>query len=247
MKTARSHNLLAAALIGALAFTSAQAQQVPIPTTAAEVPGPASGNAMTKEYVETVGRMAYIWGWPLVNMANRAASFTKLPELSILGGLLPGFGGIAMLTDYISPEQKSVACPNQDVVYGTGFFALDQGPVVFRVPDFGDRFWVYALYDGRTSEFAEIGKPYGTKPGFHMIVGPNWKGETPAGITSVVRSSTQLIFVIPRIFLDATAEDKAAIQPVISQVNFYPLSQFDGKMKIKDWSKIPQLPAKSSG
>ena len=247
MNTTRTRNLLAAALVGALACTTAQAQQVPMPKTAAEVPGPASGNAMTKAYVQTVGQMAYIWGWPLVNMANRAAAFSKLPQPSILGGLPAGFGGLAMLTGYISPEQKSVACPNQDVVYGTSFFALDKEPVVFQVPDFGDRFWVYAFYDGRTSEFAEIGKPYGTKPGFYLIVGPDWKGETPAGITAVVRSSTALIYAIPRIFLDATAQDKAAIQPVISQVNFYPLSQFDGKMKIKDWTKIPQVPAKSGG
>jgi len=34
------------------------------------------------------------------------------------------------------------------------------------VPGFGDHFWVYVLYDGRTDEFAEIGKQYGTKPGF---------------------------------------------------------------------------------
>ena len=46
----------------------AWAQQVPIPTTAAEVPGPPPGTAMTKAYVQTVGRMAYLWGWPLVNM-----------------------------------------------------------------------------------------------------------------------------------------------------------------------------------
>jgi hypothetical protein len=208
---------------------------------------PASGNTMTKEYVQTVGRMAYIWGWPLVNMANRAASFAKLPEPTVLGGLPAGFGGLAMLTDYISPEQKSVACPNQDVVYGTCFSALDKGPLVFQVPDFGDRFWVYALYDARTCEFSEIGKPYGTKPGFYLVVGPDWKGETPAGITDVVRSSTALVFIVPRVFLDDTAEDKAAIQPVLSQVNFYPLSQFDGKMKIQDWTKIPHVPVKTSG
>ena len=45
-------------------------------------------------------------------------------------------------------------------------------PVVIQVPDFGDRFWVYAMYDARTDQFAEIGKPYDTKPGFYLIVGP---------------------------------------------------------------------------
>ena len=81
-----------------------------------------------------------------------------------------------------------------------------------------------------------------------MIVGPDWKGETPAGITAVVRSSTALVFAIPRVFMDDTAEDRKAIQPVLSQINFYPLSQFDGKMKIKDWTKLPHFPApKSTG
>jgi len=52
MKTKHNRNVLgvalAAALIGALAFTSAQTLQVPIPTTAPEVPSPAPG-PMTSE------------------------------------------------------------------------------------------------------------------------------------------------------------------------------------------------------
>jgi hypothetical protein len=191
--------------------------------------------------------MAYVWGWPLVNMANRAASFSKAPEPGLLGGVVPvAFGRNAMLTGYVSPEQTFIACPNQDVVYGAGFFALDKEPIVFQVPDFGDRFWVYPLYDARTDEFSEIGKQFGTKSGFYLIVGPDWKGETPTGVTAVVRSSTALAFVVPRVFMDDTAEDHAAIQSVTDQVVFYPLSEFDGKMKTKDWSKLPHFPAPKS-
>ena len=223
--------------------------QSPIPKTAAEVPGPASGNTMTKEYVQMVGRMAYFWGWPLVANANRAAAFSKAPEPGLVGGVVPiAYGGIAMLTDYVSANQRVIACSNQDVVYGPGFLPLDKEPFVFQVPEFGDRFWVFALYDGRTDEFSELGQQYGTKPGFYLVAGPNWKGETPAGINGVVRSSTNLVFAIPRVFMDDTAEDRKAIQPVLSQINVYPLSQFDGKMKIKDWSKLPHFPApKSTG
>ena len=153
-----------------------------------------------------------------------------------------------MLHDYIEPTETFVTCPNQDVVYGLGFFSLDEEPVVIQVPDFGDRFWVYALYDARTDQFAEIGKPYGTQPGFYLMVGPNWQGETPKGITAVVRSSTELANAIPRIFMDDTAEDRQAIQPVINQVVAYPLAQFDGKMKSIDWSKAPSIPGpKSNG
>ena len=61
-----------------------------------------------------------------------------------------------------------------------------------QVPDFGDRFYVYAMYDQRTDEIGRIGKQYGTKPGFYMIAGPRWNGELPKGITAVVRSSTDL-------------------------------------------------------
>ena len=49
----------------------------------------------------------------------------------------PG-GYTAMLTDYISPNQDFIACPNQDVVYGGGFSALEKEPMVIQVPDFGD-------------------------------------------------------------------------------------------------------------
>jgi hypothetical protein len=146
----------------------AQAQQVPLPKTAAEIPGPAPGTAMTKAYVESVGRIAYVWGWPMVNSFNRRTIFSKAPEPGLNGGVLPvaPVGHVAMLSDYIKPDQNFVTCTNQDVVYGAGFLALDKDPVVFQVPDFGDRFWVYGLYDARTDEFAEIGKHTAPSPAF---------------------------------------------------------------------------------
>jgi hypothetical protein len=203
----RSFGCAVCAIGAALAMLvgSAQAQQVPIPTTAAEVPGPPPGTAMTSAYVQTVGRMAYLWGWALVNNANRHAAFSKAPAPGLLGGVLPvAHNAVAMLTGYISPTQRVIACANQDVAYGAGFLDnLDNAPIVFQVPDFGDRFWVYALYDARTDQLSNIGKQYGTKPGFYMVVGPNWKGETPKGITAVLRSSTTVVFAIPPACCDA--------------------------------------------
>src|SRR5215471_5811592 len=239
--------LALAALVCVVMATVVHAQQIPLPTTAAEVPGPPPGTVMTKPYVQAVARMAYVWGWPLVNAANRAVAFSKAPEPGLLGGVVPvAYNRLAMRTGYISPDQHFIACPNQDVTYGAGFFDLDKEAAVIQVPDFGDRFWVYALYDGRTDEFAQIGKQYGTKPGFYMMVGPNWKGDTPAGIIAVVRSSTRFAFAVPRIFMDDTPEDHAAIQAVLSQINFYPLAEFDGKVKITNWSKLPHFPVPAS-
>ena len=166
-----------------------------------------------------------------------------------MAGPLPSapLNKLAMLTDYIAPEQRHVACPNQDVVYGAGFLALDISPVVIQVPDFGDRFWVYQIVDMRTDSFATLGKMYGTTPGFYMLVGPDWQGEVPKGITQVFRASTNSAFVGPRVFMDDTAEDRQAIQPVLRQVMMYPLSEYDGTMKSKDWSAIPKSPADVGG
>ena len=221
------------------------AQQAPFPTSADEVTQPVAGAVMHEEYVKTIGRMAYVWGWPMVSSFNRRAAITQAPEPGRLGGVVPVAprGRLCMLNDYVEPNQSFVACPNQDVVYGTGFWFLDEGPIVLQVPDFGDRFWIYALYDARTDQFGDFGKPYGTKPGFYLIVGPNWANKIPPGITAVVRSPTEFCFAGPRIFLNDTDEDKAAVQPLVNQINAYPLAEFDGKMKIKDWSDVPSFPA----
>ena len=224
--------------------------QVPFAAKAADVTMPAAGIVMQPDYAKAVARMAYLWGWPMVNMLNRKTAITKAPHAGKLNGVLPAAprGQVAMLADYIDPGQTFIACPNQDVVYGLGFFSLDEEPVVMQVPDFGERFWVYALYDQRTDQFAEIGKPYGTKPGFYLLAGPNWKGDKPNGVEAVLRSSTALANGIPRVFMDDTAEDRKAIQPLINQIVFYPLKDFDGKMKTVEWLKAPDIPGpKSSG
>ena len=196
-----------------------------------------------------LARDAYFWAWPMVNIYNKRLAFGKAPEPGLLGGVLPfaPLNRAAMLTDYIDPSERAVACPNQDVVYGGGPLALDVSPVVVQVPDFGGRFWVYQVVDLRTDSFADLGVMYDTKPGFYLLVGPKWKGEVPAGITKVFRSGTNTGFLAPRAYQDDTPEDKRAIQDVISLIDVYPLAEFDGKMKRHDWSKLPHFPQTESG
>lgn len=231
-------------LLGTLAASPVAAQQVPFPAAPTDVTQPSANIVINPEYARVIARTAYIWGWPMVNQFNRRATITQATHPGLMNGVLPVSpqGRWAMLHDYIVPDETFVTCPNQDVVYGLGFFSLDKEPVIVQVPDFGDRFWVYALYDARTDQFGELGKPYGSKPGFYLLVGPNWKGETPAGINAVIRSSTEFGDCIPRVFQDDTAEDKKAIQPVINQIVAYPLKEYDGKMKTVDWAGLPTIP-----
>ena len=57
-------------------------------------------------------------------------------------------------------------------------------PIMLQVPDFGDRFRVYALYDARSDEFSKLGKKRGRNPGSYLVIGPNWKGVPEGGCWS---------------------------------------------------------------
>ena len=215
------------------------------------VPGPDINVKITEAYARMVARDAYFWAWPMVNIYNRRLAFKQAPQAGLMNGVLPfaPLNTLSMLHDYIQPEQRWVACPNQDVVYGAAIAALDETPVVVQVPDFGDRFWVYQVVDLRTDAFAQLGKMYKTQPGFYLLVGPDWKGEVPKGITKVFRAKTGTAFVVPRVFQDDNASDRQAIQSVINSIDVYALDKFDGKMKQHDWSKLPTMgsPTKDGG
>jgi hypothetical protein len=211
-------------------------------------PGPDTRVKITKEYAELVARDVYFWAWTMVNVYNRRLYFSRIKDKQY-GGPSPQapLNEFTMLTDYAPPEQRNVACANQDVVYGIGALALDLSPVVIQVPDFGDRFWVYQIVDLRTDSFVQLGKMYNTTPGFYLLVGPDWHGEMPRGITKVFRSSTNTGIVGPRIAQNDDPDDKRAVQAPLKQVLMYPLSDYDGTMKSVDWARLPRMPAKATG
>ena len=234
---------LAAVPALAQAATPPSPQASPVPPPTAPVPGPDIRVKVTDDYAALVARDAYFWAWPMVNIYNRRLAAAQVTKIVRAGPLVSApLNRLGMLTDYVDAAGRLVACSNQDVVYGLGVLALDVSPVVVQVPDFGDRFWVYQAVDLRTDSFVQLGKMYDTKPGFYLLVGPNWKGEAPRGITRVFRASTNTGLVVPRIFQDDTPEDKRAVQAPLRQVVMYPLAEFDGTMKSVDWAKIPQVP-----
>jgi len=211
--------------------------------------GPVPGTRMTAEYIRHLTSMVYLWGWPMVNVHNRVAQFRDIPAPCYLNGIAPvaSINHLCMLTDYIKPEQRAVACPNQDVVYGIAGLDFRKEPVVVQVPDFGDRFWVYQVCDERTDSFALLGKLYDTKPGCYLLAHRDWSGEWPEGISDIFICPTDLGVVMPRIFQLDDAADRLAIQPALNGIMLYPLSEFTGQPKTTDWSKTPSLATGHSG
>lgn len=93
---------------------------------------PAPTAVMLPEYMEHFVSMMYLWAWPMMNVHNRVAQFRDVPAAFYMNGIAPvaPINHLCMLTDYIRPQQKAVACPNQDVVYGIGALDLSIEPVI---------------------------------------------------------------------------------------------------------------------
>ena len=54
-----------------------------------------------------------LWAWPLVNVYNRRLVYEKVPGI-VMAGPVPAapVNRLGMLTNYIVPEERIVACPN---------------------------------------------------------------------------------------------------------------------------------------
>ena len=68
------------------------------------------------------------------------------------------------------------------------------------------------IVDLRTDSFVQLGKMYATT-GFYLLVGPQWDGAVPKGITRVFRCPTNTGLAAPRVFQDDTPETSARSKP----------------------------------
>jgi len=82
------------------------------------------------------------------------------------------------------------------------------------------------LCDGNTYNFGYIGsRATGTEPGDYMVVGPDWKGETPPGIKKVFRSGTQFAVAGFRTQL-FNADDMPNVKKIQAGYKGQPLSAY---------------------
>jgi len=100
-------------------------------------------------------------------------------------------------------------------------------PMVLSVPAVEkERYYSVMLCDGNTFNYGYIGsRATGCDPGDYMVVGPDWNGETPAGIKKVFRSSTQFSAVAYRTQLFGP-DDMPNVEKVQAGYKVQPLSAY---------------------
>jgi len=100
-------------------------------------------------------------------------------------------------------------------------------PLVLSVPAVEkSRYYSVQLCDSNTFNYGYIGsRTTGNDAGDYLVAGPDWKGDTPAGIKKLFRSSTQFSIAIYRTQL-FSPEDMPNVVKVQSGYKVQPLSAY---------------------
>ena len=102
----------------------------------------------------------------------------------------PQFGAVQGAVQQIKNEPNvftykdtAIVTPNSDTPYSFVWMDLRAEPIVLSVPAVDPkRYYSVMLCDGNTYNYGYIGsRATGSEAGDYMVVGPDWKGETPAG------------------------------------------------------------------
>ena len=174
----------------ALAAVGLFAQPVIAGETAAvenRAPAPAPQDDWRETYGYTVGMQAVIYGFPVVkNMTARYGMIEK-PNGQADMPLNTWFHS-RRASDATDKIHSSVT---PDLLYSAAWFDVRKEPVVLTVPASPSLYFSVQFMEMYSDIFAYLGtRATGGKAGKHLLVGPDWNGETPAGVSSVIRSPT---------------------------------------------------------
>src|SRR5438477_10883024 len=201
----------------------------------------APGIAETKAIAEE----GFIYGMPLVmNYAvmNEFAVDTKSSQFKA------PFNEINNEHRVATYEDTAVITPNSDTPYSMIWMDLRTEPMVISAPAVEkERYYSVQLIDGNTYNYGYIGsRATGNDPGDYMVVGPGWKGETPAGIKKVCSSTTPFALTLFRTQL-FNPGDMPNVEKVQAGYKVQPLSQYLKQSAPPAAPKIDFVPATTEG
>ena len=161
----------------------------------------------------------YVFGFPVLLMDQTYQAATEKPYLCGLGGAANTFTHKFSVPD---PDFRAVVRPNVDTLYSSAFLDLTDGPMVLDVPEIRDRFYLMAMLDAWSNNFAGPGsQSNGGDAVTYLIAGPDWAGETPDGMQRI-DAPTNLVWIIGRTELKGKG-DLAAVNGIQRRYRLRPL------------------------
>ena len=201
----------------------------------------APGIAETKAIAEE----GFIYGLPIV--MNYAVMYEFAVDKNS-GQYKAPFNTINNEARVFTYKDTAVVTPNSDTPYSMLWLDLRAEPMVISVPAVEKkRYYSVQLSDGNTFNYGYIGsRATGSEAGDYLVAGPDWKGETPAGIKKVFRSTTQFSLAIFRTQL-FNPEDMPNVVKVQAGYKAQPLSAFLKQPAPPAAPAIDFLPATTAG
>lgn len=201
----------AAVVVGAMSIASCGKPEAPPPPKVEppKVAAPTVNAELKRLVAET-----YIYAYPMVlsDVTRAVATADLAPNTFQHTRTMPDASTV------------NIENPNADFLYSQAWLDLSHGPVLLSVPDTKGRYYLIAMLDAWTNVAASLGKrTTGTEKQTFAIVGPNWKGKLPGGV-SEVESPTDLAWLFVRTETHGKDDREAAIK-VQDQYKLAPLSK----------------------
>jgi hypothetical protein len=204
----------------ALSISAADADESSRQTVQA-APGKVAGPAA---WVSALALQAATYAAPIVAMYNLRSSTCVGPDAKVPPNEIWRIDNIA------SPaiaEQAGYVTPNVNVIYGFGFMDLGQQPIILSAPNSQGRYYMVEICDMWTNAFAYVGGvATGYEGGTFALVGPNWQGQLPAGVTRI-DCPTRWVELQPRVHVK-NAADLSGAQKVLHAITVKGLAQYNG-------------------
>jgi hypothetical protein len=179
---------------------------------------------ITPAEAKTIAEEGFIYGLPIV--MNYAVMYEYAVDRNS-GQFKAPFNKIKNEARVYTYKDTAVITPNSDTPYSLLWLDLRAEPMVLSVPAVEkSRYYAVMLCDGNTFNYGYIGsRATGSGAGDYLVVSPDWKGETPAGIKKVFRSSTQFSLAAYRTQL-FNPKDMPNVAKVQAGYKVQPLSRY---------------------
>lgn len=186
-----------------------------------------TAGAVTPDEARRIAREAYVYGVPMVSIYGTLHAFS----VDKGGREYKGpFNTVLNVARVFTPDDTAFVTPNSDTPYTFMGPDLRAEPMVITVPPIEEgRYFVFQLMDLYTFNFDYIGtRATGNGGGDFLLVGPDWKGEAPSGLTKVIPCETEMVNVVGRtqLFDPGDLDNVKAIQ---AGYQLRPLSTYLGQ------------------